>query len=40
LGFALFYNFINVTPLPPGTSKLKEWIKGFFSTPELARQEN
>jgi len=40
LGCAVFYNFINVTPLPPGTSKLREWIRGFFSSRELARQEN
>jgi len=41
LGCALFYNFIIVTPLPPGQNKVREWIKGLFSPPaELAKQEN
>jgi hypothetical protein len=40
LGCALFYNFIVVNPMPPGTSKLREWVSRIFQAPKLAYQEN
>jgi hypothetical protein len=32
LGLAILYYFIVVTPLPPGKSKLREWVDGLSRT--------
>lgn len=40
LGVAIFYNFVNVTPMPPGSNKVREWVKGLFAKRVLVPQEN
>ena len=42
LGFALFYYFIAVDPLPPGKSKVREWLENFglFQKPVPVPTEN
>ena len=38
-GLAIFYYFICVVPLPPGKSRVKEWLEKFrlaFNKPQLA----
>lgn len=39
-GFAIFMYFIHVDPLPPGTSKIREWIAGFGFGPKKVMVEN
>jgi hypothetical protein len=34
LGCAVFYNFIIVTPMPPGTNKVREWLSSFGRQPQ------
>ncbi|MBI2063478.1 MAG: hypothetical protein HYT65_00580 [Candidatus Yanofskybacteria bacterium] len=31
MGFTIYNYFVEVTPLPPGKSKVRQWIEGFFS---------
>lgn len=38
LGLAIFYYFIAVNPLPPGKSKVREWINGLFRVLRPASQ--
>jgi hypothetical protein len=39
-GMTIFSYFIVADPLPPGTSKIREWLSSFGVMPQLARQEN
>lgn len=39
LGVVVFSYFILVDPLPPGTSKLREWLGNLFFTAQLAPQK-
>jgi hypothetical protein len=36
LGLAVFYYFIAIDPMPPGTSKARKLVESFMGTPELA----
>lgn len=40
LGLSLFYYFIAVDPLPPGTSKVREWLSNFGRVLKPAYQTN
>jgi len=40
LGLAIFYYFIAVNPLPPGKSKVREWIDSFGKVLRPITQEN
>ena len=40
-GFTIFYYFIAVQPLPPGKSRVRQWIEGLgILKPALASAEN
>lgn len=39
-GITIFSYFILIDPLPPGTSKIREWISGLFHVPQVATQES
>jgi hypothetical protein len=39
-GMAIFAYFINVDPLPPGTSKVREWVESLGFGPKMVRVEN
>lgn len=40
LGMLIFTYFLAVDPLPPGRSKVREWLESLTFMPELARQKS